>query len=132
MDKKAFIINELNFILENINKTCEKEKYKLLFTLDNGFIKADLYTSISDSKPNDLDLLPPYFDKNQELTLDICRYKAIFINPEEKFPLITSDDVLALKNVTFFSSGKTFELPCLLLFVDKIIGINIVPFDFTI
>lgn len=132
MEKKSFIINELNSILENINLYCDKEKYKILFTVNNGFIKADLYLDISNAKPNDIDLLPPYFYENQELTLDMCRYKALFTTPKGKFPLISSNDVLALKNVTFFSSGKTFNLPCFLLFVDKIIGVNIVSSDFTI
>ena len=52
-----------------------KKNIKFYLLLITDFIKADLYLSISDSKPNDIDLLPPYFCENQELTLDMCRYK---------------------------------------------------------
>ena len=34
MEKKSFIINELNSILENINLYCDKEKYKILLTVN--------------------------------------------------------------------------------------------------
>ncbi|WP_306583921.1 hypothetical protein [Fusobacterium ulcerans] len=127
---KQVVIVELNSILERFNKEEDRKKYQLLFTTEAGFIKADLWIHISPACP-EVDIYDPYFYKNQELTLDSCYHKSLF-SGDPLYPIVCNDDVLALKNVTIYSNNQVVKVPCFLLFVDKITGVNMVKKEFKI
>lgn len=136
---------ELLTFFEYFLKKHSKQNYCILVTTTNGIIKGTPTRRTNndyDSKlkfnnyVNDLNQFINWYNtmclKDLTNVLLVPKDDPNKLHPHEVSKQITENDILIFNDVTLYIQGKEVELPSYLVFPESIIGVSIVPKDFSL